>query len=360
MKAIRFDPIHKDPLYLFLKQFPGFRPCDTEGNPVSPLCAWMVEKTGLYTLGIPLARPLETWVIPQKMDYTTLLRSFIDHVLVKYPMPEFFYQVWNGGSKLHKQWFAHLGCGKNFRTAPSIPHGLYGKMTHYFLLAPHWMTLAQALTYGRVRGMGGTEKLAKAFARSPLGDHLDMDIRYGILIQLYIQDPILTIPMIKSTLAFFKKKYIIEQADDFPSDAIAFLGQIKEAQNQEAFEKAFADLEKIEFRAHITRRPLTEIVVERHFFHFHQIRNAYELLKEGRSMQHCVGSYINTCKRGDRSIWSVNLRHEDKNVNKRLTIEVGSNNVIVQVRGRLNRGATELETKAVSAWAAMYKLKTQR
>ena len=357
MKAIRFDPIHKDPLFLLFKQYPGFRPCDTEGNPVSPLCAWMVEKTGVYALGMPLVRSLETWVIPSKMDYSTLLRSFINHVLVKYPMSEFFYQVWNGGSQLHKQWFAHLGSGKNFRTAPGIPEGLYGKMTHYFLLAPRWMTLAQALTYGRVRGMGGTEKLAKAFARSPLGDHLDMDLRYGNLIQLYIQDSELTIPMIKPTLAFFTKKYIIEQADDFPWDARVFLGRMKEAQHREIFEKNFLDFQKTEFKTHITRRPVTEIVIEKQIFQFSQIRNAFTLLDEGKLMRHCVGGYINNCKRGFCSIWSVNLRHEGHNVNKRLTIEVRKNKAIAQVRGLHNRAATELETKAVYAWASMYKLK---
>jgi hypothetical protein len=357
MKAIRFDPIHKDSLFLLFKQYPGFRPCDTEGNPVSPLCAWMVEKTGVYALGMPLVRSLETWVIPPKMDYATLLRSFINHVLVKYPVPEFFYQVWNGGSQLHKQWFAHLGSGKNFRTAPSIPQGLNNRITHHFLLAPRWMTLAQALTYGRVKGMGGTEKLAKAFARSPLGDHLDMDLRYGNLIQLYIQDSELTIPMIKPTLAFFTKKYIVEQADDFPWDARVFLGRMKEAKDREIFEKNFLDLKKTEFKTHITRRPVTEIVIEKQIFQFSQIKNAFTLLDEGKLMRHCVGGYINACKRGDCSIWSVNLRHEGHNLNKRFTIEVRKNKAIAQVRGLYNRAATEQETKAVYAWAAMYKLK---
>jgi PcfJ-like protein len=357
MKAIRFDPIHKDPLFLFLKQYPGLRPCNMEGSPVSPLCAWMIEKTGVFTLGMPLTRTPETWVIPKNMDYPTLLRSFIDHVLVRYPMPEFFYQVWNSGTKLHKQWFAHLGSGKNFRTASKVPEGLYGKLTHYFLLAPHWMTLAQALTYGRVKGMDGSDKLAKAFARSPLGDYLDMDFRYESLISLYIQDSGLTIPMIKPTLAFFMKKYILEGAVDFPRDASLFLERMKEAQQQEAYEKACSAFDKTAFKAHITHHQITEVVVEKHVFQFSQIRTPLELRQEGKLMQHCVGGYVNQCKRGSCSIWSVTLRNECYNVNKRLTIEVLRNRVISQVRGRYNRAATELETKAVYAWANMYKLK---
>ncbi len=357
MRAIRFVPFHKEPLYLFLKEFPGHRPCNDAGDPVSPLCAWMIEKTGVYNLGTPLVRTPETWVIPRKMDFPTLKRSFIDHVFVRYPVPEFFYQVWENGSKLHKQWFAHLGSGKNIRTALGVPEGLYGKIPHYFLLAPRRMTLAQALVYGRVRGMGGHEKLAKAFALSPLGDQLEMDSKFERLIYLFIREEELTIPLIKPALAFFKKKYIIEQADDCPGGGDVFLARMKEDQYQEALKKEYAESNKTEFRAQICKQAITEIVVEGTIFQFTQIRNAMGLRMEGMLMKHCVGSYVNNCKRNFCSIWSVTIRYESANPDKRLTIEVLSDKRIDQVRGRHNRDATPLELKAVSAWATRFKLK---
>ena len=80
-----------------------------------------------------------------------------------------------------------------------------------------------------------------------------------------------------------------------------------------------------------------------------QIKDAFSLYEEGKDMHHCVGSYAYKCMRGDTTIWSLRLIHQNTH-KKLLTIEV-SNNRIIQAKGKFNRRATSFEREILLDWA---------
>jgi hypothetical protein len=64
--------------------------------------------------------------------------SLARHLLARFPVPGFMDQAWfrrDAGSERFRDWFVHLGAGKNIRTLPT-PIPMSKLMAHHFLLAP--------------------------------------------------------------------------------------------------------------------------------------------------------------------------------------------------------------------------------
>ena len=96
-----------------------------------------------------------------------------------------------------------------------------------------------------------------------------------------------------------------------------------------------------------------------------ELRNNRELINEGRKRKHCVYSYVHWCKVGRSAIFSLRGTRKivsgytdegqpiwDKSLEQtRITLEVNPQSAIVQVRGVLNRLATDEERGVVRLWA---------
>ena len=87
-----------------------------------------------------------------------------------------------------------------------------------------------------------------------------------------------------------------------------------------------------------------------------QITNDVALMVEGRVMSHCVYTYLQACLERRSSIWTLAYTEGSSVVNKTLTIQV-TNNEIVQIRGKVNRFATDLEMGIIQEWAVEASLK---
>jgi len=78
-----------------------------------------------------------------------------------------------------------------------------------------------------------------------------------------------------------------------------------------------------------------------------EIRSPKDLVNEGSTMCHCVGSYYLVVRKGQSSIWSLT-----RNKKRLLTVEVrNKNKTVVQVRGKHNRLPKEKEQTYIQAWA---------
>lgn len=82
-----------------------------------------------------------------------------------------------------------------------------------------------------------------------------------------------------------------------------------------------------------------------------QLTTFGQLVEEGRTLQHCVASYVESCRRGHCGIFS--LRIEGRAV---VTLEVAPEREIVQVRGRHNRGMATDERHWIGRWVKEAKL----
>jgi hypothetical protein len=73
---------------------------------------------------------------------------------------------------------------------------------------------------------------------------------------------------------------------------------------------------------------------------------------EGCTMHHCVYSYVNRCRRGETTIWSLMLRvgGEEKRM---VTIEVAPHKrAIVQAKGKFNRWPGARSGEIIRQWAS--------
>ena len=76
-----------------------------------------------------------------------------------------------------------------------------------------------------------------------------------------------------------------------------------------------------------------------------QLTTFGELVEEGRSLQHCVASYLEACRRGRCGIFALRLDGRPT-----ITLEISPDRVVVQARGRHNRSMNTSERHWVSRW----------
>ncbi len=80
-----------------------------------------------------------------------------------------------------------------------------------------------------------------------------------------------------------------------------------------------------------------------------ELRTALALHNEGRTMRHCVYSYLETVMRGEAAIFT--LAGEGAHTSTRLTVEVDPRSrVVVQAKGPRNRAITPAERRALRHW----------
>jgi hypothetical protein len=67
-----------------------------------------------------------------------------------------------------------------------------------------------------------------------------------------------------------------------------------------------------------------------------ELLDSHALVAEGRSMQHCVATYVSSCLHGKSSIWAMEVETDGER-RKMLTVEVDpARKVICQARGKRN------------------------
>jgi PcfJ-like protein len=78
---------------------------------------------------------------------------------------------------------------------------------------------------------------------------------------------------------------------------------------------------------------------------------AWELDDEGRTLNHCVGTYAPFCLYGQSSIWSLSRKDASGKVKRLLTLQVqNATKEITQARGGNNRLPTAEELGILAAW----------
>ena len=79
--------------------------------------------------------------------------------------------------------------------------------------------------------------------------------------------------------------------------------------------------------------------------------SAKELAREGREIHHCVGSYVQTCQRGNSAIWSVSAWSNKNPVPECVTVEMEfGTKRLVQVRGSWNSNPSNFMLNCVQRW----------
>ncbi len=119
--------------------------------------------------------------------------SLARHLLARYPVPAFMDQAWlrrDAGSELYRQWFVHLGDGKNIRTL-ATPIPMSKLMAHHFLQAPDDTSIEGAIRWGQVHALGGGARLTAALLGTRIGHNFSNNDFWTSVIRFFVANPLL-------------------------------------------------------------------------------------------------------------------------------------------------------------------------
>ena len=305
-------------------------------------------------------RAPESW----NPDHKSLHKRFSElarHLFASYPVPGFMDSAWFAGAEAgafdQQQWFIHIGQGGNIRTAAGLPMQYTKKMAHLFIQAPDNFTVVHALRWGQVSALGGSKDLVAQINSTPVGERLENEQFWDSVIHFFANNPMLDLsyvgPIIDyiyhrkfNTVQVARENGVVEEIDP-PDPGFSMKGRkagpllalVDEWHRTLAKEKRklsgtwdssgippYEYIEEEKTTKHVIKWTITELLTRK------------DVIEEGRVMKHCVGSYVPSCAKGAKSVWS--LRRENKNTNSRrhvLTIAVKNNiKKIVEARGKCN------------------------
>lgn len=310
------------------------------------------------------------------------LSSLLRHLLADYPVPAFMDSAWlrvDAQSKLFRDWFIHIGWGKNIRTA-RLPFPLTKKMAHQFLLAPKNYSIEEALVWAEIKALGGDSHLVDAVFGTRLGLSVECDAErrafWSSVYRFFIAHPLLDRRHVAPIIDYlnyqkFESHEVVTgpgvvEVHGPPQPNLSMHGRTPDALLRQV-ERWHGRLRNHRNAANqfFAASRIPGLVLDtgaadengrRSQWRIRELLSGAELITEGRRMRHCVASYAQSCAAGHCSIWTLERHYPDGRVDKHLTLEVTRTGRLIQARGRENRLPTDQENEVLEAWATSAKL----
>jgi hypothetical protein len=312
-------------------------------------------------------RPLDEWKIESKNPQRQF-GSLVRHLFADYSIPAFFDSVWFKRSRT-QNWFLHVAQGKNIRKAQRLYFPMTKREAHEFIQAPGRYTLEQALRWGQIAAMGGSERVVDAVCGTRLGSRFENDEFWISVLRFFVRNPFLDTTHYGPIVDYIQhQKYeaqevfvepgVVEQqppphqgftmrgrtADGLMRQVGAWhdqLGREQRAGPAQWKTSGIGSLSLVEGRSDSrTRRRWT----------ISELLNRESLIAEGRSMRHCVATYAHSCSTGRCSIWSMQC-DTGEDPERVITIDVRPNTrMIVEARGKFNTRPTPQAFRILKRW----------
>ncbi|MEM7409661.1 MAG: PcfJ domain-containing protein [Myxococcota bacterium] len=305
--------------------------------------------------------------------------SLSRHLLARYPVPAFLDAAWlrdDRAAGAYRDWFVRVGNGRSLRRV-AAPITLSHRIVHHFLGAPEHYSIEQALRRGQIRASGGDDRLVDAVAGTRLGDHFQHEAFWATVLAFLARNPELDSSQVGPIVDYLHHQRFVER-DVFvargerrrlpaPQPHLSMKGrrlsvllrQVARWHRELARSGPGASIRwkpsgigALDFETGVPGKSLR-------VWRIRELLSASELRREGSVLRHCVASYAGACASGSASIWTMEL-WSFEGVQKRQTIEVSPNRVIVQCRGRFNRDPNEQERQMLSRWAQQEMLTISR
>jgi hypothetical protein len=301
--------------------------------------------------------------------------SIARHLLARYDVPVFMDQAWLGNelpSQLGKwqEWFIHIGQGQNIRKVDNFPVTFTKMQAHHFLLAPKDYTIAEAIRWGQIRGMGGEERLVEAVIGTHLGRRFHKDEPFwATVLQWLVVNQTMDIRQVGPIIDYIENQRYTDrpsiwmnggwryQGPEQPNFAMKGRTADSLIRQVDAWHKALAKVRTRKITSWETcgikgfDRVEGDGKNSRHFI-ISELLTSSELASEGRAMNHCVGSYSHSCSSRRCAIYSMQVNPGSGVLERRLTIEVDLHSrTIVQARRKCNLMPTDVDSRILRAWA---------
>ena len=274
-------------------------------------------------------RPVEDWE-PAGDNPLPQFSSLARHLLAAYPVPDFMTSVWFKGpdaeARRQQRWYAHVGAGRNIRTA-DLPLPYTKMMAHHFLQAPHHLTVEQALRWGQVRGLGGSKGLAMAVAATRLGRSFDSEDFWVTVVHFFVNHPDLDTSQVGPIVDYLHHQRFVPQEVCLEESELINLGPPQPDLSMKGRTPRSLSRQVAEWQRGLGRWPrmptlwwprcgigefrLAEPGIEgpgQRVWTIRELHSSRQLRIEGKSMHHCVADYVRLCLKKRSSIWSTGGR----------------------------------------------------
>ncbi|WP_197998602.1 PcfJ domain-containing protein [Gimesia aquarii] len=342
-----------------------------ETSPFNTYLGGLIWITGRHADWI---RPIEKWK-PQTNNAHQMFASLLRHLFAKYEVPRFLDSVWflkpSKEARLMQKWY--LNAGRGIRIPISeFPIPYTRKMLHQFLQAPHRLNIYQAIRYGQIKNMGGSEQQIDAMLATRLGRSFEDESFWVTVIRWFIAHPMLDPAKYESIMEYIQyhrfgshaNSQVQEERDQHPPLLPNFTIRDRRPETLlDAVEDWHREIELRKEDKYLTGVWNPSTIDEFEMYEgsdesnilvcwtIHELLDADSLYFEGQTLNHCVSSYAARCEQGSCSIWSLECETFDGRM-KVLTIEVAnSTKSICEVRGKSNRDATAYENQILKRWA---------
>jgi PcfJ-like protein len=310
--------------------------------------------------------PLDSWR-PGSHNARKQFSSLVRHLLARFPVPAFMDQVWfrsDADSERLREWFVHLGAGKNIRTV-TTPIPLTKIMAHHFLKAPDNYSIEGAIRWGQVHALGGDRQLIEALLGTRIGQQFEHNEFWTSVIRFFVVNPLLDRRHVGPIVDFlhsqrFETREIVVAPGEVelqppPQPNLTMRGRTAQGLLAQV-ERWHRDLgramaaENLYFkRSGVKELALKTGANSENVWNIRELLSGADLIAEGKALQHCVASYARSCATGRCSIWAMEL-HTPLGTEKRLTIELRGDGIVTQCRGKRNRLPTAGEFEVLKDW----------
>jgi hypothetical protein len=316
-------------------------------------------------------RKVEEWK-PKSHNKRKQFSHLLRHLFGKYEVPLFMDHVWfrnDQGSYRYRDWYVNLIRGESLRKQKSKVK-VTKKIAHYFGTAPENYSVEEALWWGIIHSLGGNVRIVREFNSARPAKIYEAQEFWKRFISFIINNPMIDKSQIGPIIDFINYQRFDEQ-ETYENEVLVMLPPpqpnfsfnnrnpntllaLVSTWHRGTSSNKHGDL--IHF-SHSKIKPYLSIKTNGNFYNhsIKQLTNNFELFKEGKELGHCVGSYVNSCRKNHCTIWSL-TQHDAHDYKKLVTIEVDSDNQIVEMRGKHNRYPTDGEMAMIQKWVILENL----
>lgn len=320
-------------------------------------------------------RPIEAWKAPSH-NVGRQFASLSRHLFARYEVPAFMDSAWlrsDAGAYRFRDWYVHLGEGKNIRAAKT-PYAMTRMMAHHFTAAPADYSIEGALMLADIRALGGGPRLAEALMATRLGLKVEKDEdkrKFWLSVyRFFIDNPMMDLRHAGPVVDFlvfhkFESQDVMTEPgvvevrpppqpnlsmsrrtpDSLLRQVEAWHGDLRKAKGADSRFWRASGFKGLTLVTGPRDRPEDQVM-----WHARELTSGQELVDEGRAMRHCVATYVDSCVRGDYSIWSLTRHEADVGVRRALTVSLDSKGVVVEARGPHNKMPSDAEWRVLETW----------
>jgi hypothetical protein len=318
----------------------------------------------ILKMNIFWVRGIEGWTKKSHNTYKQV-KSLIEHLFCKFKVPEFMFQAWTDKSDnfTHIEWFLQITEGKSARDLYQFPIPATRKIAHAFINTPFpGYSVSDAVRRSQIIGLGGDPRLADAILMSRLRNSFNNNVFWETVFQFFINTPMLNLDEVGTVIDYINEMKYVQRhhivngvrvyGPQMPGFSMKGRNMDALIEATHAWHKELGKESKLDLTATWKDSPIRPYRVQEgnperflRIYEIIEITSAKELHAEGKTMHHCVFSYLHSCIKGNCSIFSLRL-----NGDRMATIEI-RNNAIVQVRGSRNSKVVEKAALLISNWA---------